>query len=143
MKRKHYGQYFIGAKRSDDKMFYHLKEGSPQELSTFINVVHRDCFDVVFPNDWIYEQIMDAFEELAENDLDDIELRSDDYTHDLLAWLQNSYALEEINECRQELGQENLKILDQIGWGQWYAKKKIYEAVNEFIEQDNEEESND
>jgi hypothetical protein len=131
--RKDYHEYFIQKTRTDGKPFFCLVDGAPEDLSELIRSIHRDEFGDCMPNDWIYEIIYNAFEDLSGQDLEDINIEPDCYNKDLIEWFMNPYGDWICNDARQEYGCENLGILEQISCGQEYAKRMIYNTVNNFI----------
>lgn len=130
--RTEYYKHFERRTRSDGSSFYALVDNAPEDLSDLIREIHHQIFGGCWANDWIYDQILDAFEDLSNNNIDNLNIEADCYTHDLLKWLREPFALEICEEVREELC-PNGTLTDQISWGQWFAKKRIYEAVDEFI----------
>ena len=134
-----YSQYFQSAVRtSTQKEFIKLKEDAPKELETLIREIHFRIFEGCLPNDWIYKTILEAFEELEENKLDEINIEADCYYNDLYTWLGEPFAHGICNEYLEEFAYKTTKIYELIASAQWLAKDKIYNAVNEFMEEHNE-----
>lgn len=124
-------EYFEGKERSDGTYFTFLSDKAPDSLKELIHCIHSDL-GCGLPNDWIYQTIRNAFEDLAEDDIEDIHIESDIYTTDLVAWLDNHFAIDLCNEAiEDELAEPN--IISIIGFGQVLAKDRIYHSVNEFI----------
>lgn len=136
--RKEYAKYFQTKTRTTtQERFVCLVDEAPEDLSELVRWIHKRYFWGALPNDWIYDVIADAFIDLNENNLDDISLESDIYNNQLADWLKEPYANEYCIQAAEELGEKN-NIFDAIGQGQFMAKQAIYDAVNEFIQKDNE-----
>ena len=134
--RKEYARFFVTKTRADGKRFITLMDNEPQDLCDVIYSIHK-AIGCGFPNDWIYSVIRDAFEDLFQDDLDDIQLDADIYNVDLCEWLKETYANDACHECMiQEMCTKN-DIMSIISCAQICVKQQIYEAVNDFI---NEEE---
>lgn len=129
--RKGYVKFFERGLRTSGEKFFFLASSAPSELQQFISEVH-EYFDCL-PNDWIYTILVDCFNELSMDSIDDITIESDCYNSELYKWLGNSYADEFCAEALQETGIQFDTIYEVINTGQLLAKRKIYEAVNEFI----------
>lgn len=104
------------------------------ELKRFIQIVHEHEFYKSLPNDWIYRIIADAFFELANDDLDEINIEPDVYYSDLYKWFGESYADQFCNEYL-ELYPASKDIWKTIAGGQWMAKDRIYHLVNDFLQE--------
>lgn len=114
-----------------------LVDEAPEDLSELIQWIHKSYFLGALPNDWIYSTIQDAFYDLQDNEFEDISIECDVYNNQLAEWLKEPYANEYCIQAAEELGAKN-NIFDAIGQGQSMAKQAIYDAVNEFIQKDNE-----
>jgi hypothetical protein len=131
-----YSTYFETRTR-DGKTFIACKDETPQEVKDLIRDIHFKCFNGCLPNNWIYQIIMEAFEELEDNDLDDITIESDPYYSQLNEWLTNPFAHEYCNQVIDEI--PDMKDIYQIiGFGQYLAKRAIYDAVNDFMQSNKE-----
>jgi hypothetical protein len=90
------------------------------------------------PNDWVYSMILEAFEDLEENgSTENCNVEADIYNNDLAKWFYencNAYAHEYCNEGIELMGCET-DILKMISHGQYVAKNNIYEAVENFIDE--------
>lgn len=149
MNRKQYHNYFERRERVinkgsvDEKIqpFYCCKEEAPQDLSDLIYNIHKEHFFGCFPCDWIYDTMHSAFLDLADNELDDCSIEADSYTYELWKWLGNSYASEFIAEAIEEglISEKESNIYNIISGGQWLAKKRIYEVVDEFMQGEEQE----
>lgn len=139
--RSCYYQYFQTKERNvDDRssFFTCLTDDAPEDLSDFIHKIHDDYFDACLPNDWVYAVISNAFEEIHHDKIDDIMIEADPYYYDLVKWLHNGFADGYCNKALSEGLNEGTDVHDIIGWGQFMAKECIYQAVNEFIEEERE-----
>lgn len=142
--RKQYAQYFKTAKRTDGTVFVNKTHDAPEDLIELIRSIHKDYFFDSIPNDWIYDQIYEAFCELSEYDIEDLALDPDIYNSQLYKWFGNSYADQYCAEYAEEIGFNQPKnIWDQIRGGQWLAKDRIYRAVSDFINQEPMENNNE
>lgn len=144
MKRKDYGKYFVRVEHSSYKRdITKLCDDAPEELKDFVREIHLKTFDGAWPNDWIYEQLGLAFDELSENELDQLNIEPDIYYSDLYAWLGNSFAPEFVGQWlemdNQNTGSAN--IFDFISGGNWMAKRVIYDLVNDFINEEVEDDA--
>lgn len=129
---KEYHLYFKRKHRPNGDWFTLLSIDAPEELKQLVNNIHLKHFDCL-PNDWIYEQISNAFGELEHDKLEDITIESDCYNSGLYKWLAETYATTFIEEFAEENGSCN-DIYHMIGAGQQLAKQRIYDLVNEFLE---------
>lgn len=138
MKAIEASDYFrIGTRTTTNEKFVYLCDKAPQELQNLVFKIHNifDCGT----NDWIYDTIQQAFDELTENELDDIAIESDIYNSDLLKWLYengNQFAIQCCDSWGQETGVQDADIIKQISGGQYLAMRAIYEAVNDFIDKE-------
>ena len=88
-----YSQYFITKSRDCGHDFICTNEEAPKELKDLIQDIHMNGFNCM-PNDWIYRTIMEAFEELEESKLEDIDISADSYYSDLYKWFGEPFAHE-------------------------------------------------
>jgi len=145
---KTYSKYFEYRNRAGEKQdsrFVGKTDDAPDELADLIRDVHFDHFDGALPNDWIYREILDAFETLEENgnDIENCCFDSDPYYSDLYRWFNNGFADEYCNEVLEGgiLG-EPKDIWAIIGAAQHFARERIYRAVSEFLEEQENKEDN-
>ncbi len=132
-----YSQYFETKKKHDGSDFIGCKHDAPADLLKLIENIHFNHFDKALPSDWIYQTILEAFEELEENNvLDNLTLEADIYYYDLYRWFSESFAHGLCNEVIAEFG-EFKDIYQLIGAAQWKAKDIIYRAVSEFLDKKN------
>lgn len=126
-------QYFETATRPNGNTFTRNTDNCPEHIKEFIHFVH-DHFDAM-PNDWIYETIYNAFEYLEHNTIDDVNIEPSVYNSTLIEWLHNPFAINCIDEYRQEIGfNEKDDFITQISRGQWLAMDIIYRLVSDFID---------
>ena len=133
-----YTDYFCLKNRENSNIVC-LNQNAPQELKDLVKDIHFDHFDRALPNDWIYSIIGEAFDALANDSIEDITVEADMHYHDLLAWLQNSFAADYCDEVRED-GLTNLEttFYEMVGMAQYMAKRRIYEAVDAFINEQGE-----
>jgi hypothetical protein len=132
-----YTKFFTTAKRRDMGLsFTKCTDDAPQKLNDLVRKVHGyfDCM----PNDWIYENIAEAFDWLATDKLEDVNMEADIYYHELNTWLNNPYAAGLCDEVMQEDRYD--RFYSAIECAQIRAKYMIYEAVNEFLQEESAEE---
>lgn len=128
-----YSNYFETKKRQNGDKFFCLKENSPQKLKDLIKDIHFNHFYDCLPNDWIYETIYNAFEELELNTIENINIETDVYFSDLCDWLsKNSFSKIYCDEAiENELCDHNLESI--ISRGLYEAKYIVYYVVNKFL----------
>lgn len=137
---KDYTQYFDWKKRITEKAYVTLRDDAPKELQQLIYHIHDDIFQSL-PNDWIYEVIYEAFDALSRDKLEDIIIGSDYYNSSLYEWLGYSFAAgfcDDIIECSDKLE----TIYSIISRGQHHAKAFIYDAVDHFINNEEQHDTN-
>jgi hypothetical protein len=130
-----YSDYFKQKERTDGVTFWHLTDDAPEILSDFVHDVHKEVGgSSMWAHDWVHEQIAYAFDECAENDIDDITIEPDPYYSDLYEWLKDGYARSYCEEAIRE-GICDGKDMDKtVMAGNWLAKDRIYRLVGEFLE---------
>jgi len=136
---KKYSEYFTHKKRNDGLDFICLVDGAPQELEKLMYSIHKDHFDYTLPDDWIYENVYDAFEALETGDDFDSVLQSlepDIYNVDLCEWLKCGFAQGYCNESLEE--SEHKNIMQAVQAGNYRAKEVIYFAVRDFLDDQKE-----
>jgi hypothetical protein len=142
LSRKEFSQYFTFGYRAINKgtfeekkqQFSKLVECPPKELQELIRKIHKEYFCDCLPNDWVYETIHDAFLDLENDCLDDINLEADCYYHQLYEWLGNPYGHEYCNEVLEEFDPKDMYQI--ISAAQERAKDRIYREVDEFIKEE-------
>ena len=139
-----YTKHFQFKKRDDGRHFVCLDDHASVELQNLIHDIHYNWFNECMPNDWIYFMTLEAFQSYKDEGLDYESFEADIYDHDLATWFAencNQYA----NEISASLISDDcIKItsaIELISATQYEAKRRIYYAVKEFIEQN--EVSND
>jgi len=142
MEKQTYTKYFeVRKKQYDGTEFSCLNDKAPQVLCDFVRDVHRRHFYDIWPNDWIFATIHQAFDDLEENSLEDITIDPDMYNNQLYKWLHengNAFASAYCDEYMQEFGLETYDLNKILTGGQWLAKDKIYNLVNQFMQEQKE-----
>lgn len=135
-----YTKYFVTAQRADTaERFTKLTDDTPEDLKQLVYEIH-DHFDAM-PNDWIYETIDSAFDELSRDSLDNCSIEPDCYNGELYKWLGNPFAQGLCNEAMEEgICDPKQGIYGIISEGQSIATRQIYELVNNFLEDKENEE---
>ena len=128
-----YSQYFETNTRTDGTNFIALSDNAPEELKTFMQNLHLEEFNGSLPNDWIFHVALCAFEELEEQDFDEINLEADCCYKDLYRWFGESFAYDFCTEVVIEFGEQK-DIYALIASAQVLAKDRIYRAVDEFMQ---------
>jgi hypothetical protein len=130
-----YARFFERSERANGENFLKLKEDSPDSLVELVRDMHTQIFDSM-PCDWVFMITKEAFEELEENSLDELNIEADCYAKDLYKWLGKSYSDNFIQEAIDDgLVDLSSGIWNLVGVGQSLAKQKIYEAVSEYLEE--------
>jgi hypothetical protein len=125
-----YKNYFERGNKVDNGLPYiFLKDDAPDELKDLVYEIHQH-FDAL-PNDWIYEIVREAFDDLSNDKLDDITIEADCYHNDLYKWFGYSFSDGLCNEVMEGDHFENIWVV--ISAAQYIAKRQIYEAVDAFI----------
>jgi hypothetical protein len=138
--RKEYAKHFETRTRVDSgKTFIACKDDAPEELRDLIQHIHFDLFEKAFPSDWIYLTILEAFEALEDDPLENINIEPDVYYHELYKWFGEPIAHILCIEAQEEGLCEGKGIYEIIGTAQFLAKEKIYHAVNDFIDGEDDE----
>lgn len=128
-----YMNYFCGKKRPNGEYFVFLSDDSPKILDDFVYDLHTELGKGL-PNDWIYEQLGEAFYAFEKDkiELDDLCLEADIYTYDLLDWCKDFH--EFIDESNDEIGRP-ATFINEISQANWYLKDMIHRRVHDFLEQ--------
>lgn len=134
-----YSKYFTVSKNDAERFFIKLIDNAPDELRDLIYTIHKKHFFGSLPNDWIYWTIYEAFDDLAKDRLDHINIEADIYNHDLAYWFYdncNQFAHEYCNEWLEEFGNGcKLDMIEIMRNAQEMAKARIYCEVNDFLQQ--------
>ncbi len=132
---QNYNRYFTTKTRpGTDQDIIILIDEAPEEIKQLVQDIHMH-FDVL-PNDWIYEQIDHAFDDLSHNKLDECSFEPDCYYSELYKWFGFPFAHHLCNEALQEgYCDSPQNIYDIISMAQYLAKKQIYDFVNDFIKE--------
>lgn len=143
---KDYTPYFTRKERADGTLFYCLADGVHHDtLQELLRSIHFDTFGGLWPSDWVYSQVYDAFERLAEcSSEDDYEsalsaIAPDVYTTDLIEWAKTPAFRAHIDEANAELGRP-ADFEAELAQGQWHAINAIYGGVWTFLQEHEREE---
>ena len=132
-----YSEFFVEDMKDDSKTrFIKIKDGAPQFLRDFVRSVHVDIFDGLWPNDWVYKIISQAFEELEENgnDLERVSIEPDCYYYELDKWFSSSLTFSGFcDEAVAEGLASGKEIYKTIAAGQYLAMIRIYGMVYDFL----------
>jgi len=95
------------------------------------------------PDDWTFEEIYYVLHHIADgNDLDEYP-EADIYNSDRLRWLASCpYAVEYVDDARREFGHGE-SVLDDIGHGQYLARRTIADAVARYLGADSEDDDDE
>ncbi len=138
-----YTQYFDYKKRDNGTSFYCLNDNAPDRLRDFIREVHQgDEFDCL-PNDWIYEVIHNAFEEIIDTDLVQFSVEADCYRSELKKWALEPFSDYFIDHALYNYGGIVKEYSELLGFAQADAKETIYNRVLEFLREQKEGEENE
>jgi hypothetical protein len=130
---KNYSQYFHDKQRLDGTSFICKTDDCPESVSELVYDIHSELDSL--PNDWIYGEIADAFDDLAENNINDIPIEPDATYSTLFKWFyENSFAVCMCDEAQETCEKQYATVTDLINEGQWYCRDLIYRRVNEFLE---------
>lgn len=132
--RKEYRKHFSSKKRDNGEWFYYLSEDAPDDLRELIYEIHCNFSGYTSPNDWIYATIFDAFNDLNNDDIDSIIIEADPYYSYLISWLSNSFASYMCDEYLKEFSSHQATFYSIVEGAQCMAKDRIYHAVNDFIQ---------
>lgn len=135
--RTEYQKCFEYGVRADGANYCYVSGDKYPELSELIRIIHEDL-GCSIPNDWIYNQIFEAFGLLDEFDIDDLQLEPDIYYMDLYKWFGESFAHHLVNEAIAELGPLDC-IYAYISHAQLIAMDSICRHVNDFMLEEIEE----
>ena len=126
-------QFKLEVRPSNQTEFYTLAENADPDLRILVREAHRDFL----PDDFRYEQIVNALAALADlegEDLDEVSLEPDVYNSDLLKWLSSSY--DRVVYCDQaveEFGLEKVELMTIITYGQQQELDEIVSLVRESL----------
>ena len=127
--------YFTTKERGDETIIV-TRDGSPDWIRDVIYAAHGDGF---LPDDWRYATISAAVDHLADGgDPDDghefADQNVDVYTGARLAWLSsNLNRAGYVDEAREELGGDDLGVIEQIGLGQYQESLEVFGSVVESL----------
>jgi hypothetical protein len=133
-----YNQFFEVATRKDGTNFVRHTNNAPEYLKEFVQKVHQEL-ECGLPNDWIYNEISNAFDAIEIDELEETPFNPDEYTHQLFEWAKSGWAQYMIQLYNDNI-HHSKDMMEQIQNGQWYAADRIFHLVKEFIEENEEEE---
>jgi hypothetical protein len=134
-KRHDYSKYFVIAERYTNKeKFIELAEHSPDNLKELARDIHFSL-GCATPSDWVYKTISEAFVDLEENIIEDLEIEPDTYYCDLYKWFGEPPAHAFCNEYMDVAEDYGTDVYSVIAGGQCMTKERIYEMVNHFLQE--------
>ena len=118
-------------READDSHFFARKDDAPEWIQDMCRDSHGDSW----PDDTIYQFIIESLDALADSDYpEDAYLEADVYTHDLLEWLASSNTrVGYCDEAMSEFGTTG-SILAIIALGQYTEKREVLDSVRSFLE---------
>ncbi len=134
-KAQNFSEYFSSIKKHDpDKEILILKDEAPEELKDLVRQAHADFL----PDDFRYEFIHAAIQAIsdcqADQDLDEVFLEADIYSHSLIEWLgSNLKRICYCDEAQAEFGLENPDVITLITNGQQMEKDEVLALVRESM----------
>ena len=131
-----YSKYFTTSTRENGDTFTHLIDSAPEYLSDFCHSAH----DGMFPDDYKFSFILEAFEAAENHDsIDEAResIEAHHANHELIKWLgshgeRQGYCDEAIDEYGIDMG--SATVMQIIGMGQYKEKSEIFEMAVRFIE---------
>ena len=145
---KYFDYFEIGKRIGNEETYVFLKDDAPRDLRELAYTIHKERFYDALPNDWIFRVMIQAFEELAREEIEDILVEAVFWNCDIARWFYencNNYASEYVDEYMNNYPAKEIhEVMHYIRMGQWLAKQTIYYAVNDFlVEQREKGESED
>lgn len=111
----------------EDDRFYAMKNYRPTWVREMAFAAHGD----MTPDDYKYQYIVDTLDALSEGvNPDEPNFEPDPYNTNRTKWLaSNLNRAYYVNDAVIEYGSEGTDILDDIGLGQIYEKRQVWEIV--------------
>lgn len=131
--------FFELGERPDGSKYWKKTEAAPEWVAELCREAHRSWDDLMLPDDYRYQFIVDALDILSEfEDEDDItsalESSVDVYTADLTAWLASSAdRLIYCDDAAQEYGAPR-DTAHLLAMGQYAERREVLDAVRSFLE---------
>jgi hypothetical protein len=134
--------YFELYERKENETIWVLKDGRPDWIQRLAYTAHGD----MLPDDTRFDYIVAALDAIEEaEDLDEIQVEADIYTHDLTAWIHSRVdryaycdeALEEYGPCDPKDGSSPMITL--LIWGQVKEREEVLSSVRQSLEERLEE----
>jgi len=129
------------ATRDDGTEYTHQKDGAPEWLKELVYAAHGDFG----PDDWRYDAIHSALGAIddagVDADLDELEHEWADghvdvYTAARFAWLASNLNRQSYcDEAREEFGLDGSDIAEQIGSGQYFEAREVFQSVRSSLEE--------
>lgn len=133
-----YTEFFAHKSRANGYSLVYLTDNAPIELNKFIRDIHEHDFLGSVPNDCIYKEIYWAFMALKDDKIENINIEADIYHHELIAWLDNSFAIQFYDWAVERMCKRNPYLIETLQVAQQEAKRLIYWNVHHFVEQMND-----
>lgn len=134
-KAEEFSKHFTKIVHQETKReFYVLDDTAPSTLKDMVRAAHGDFF----PDDFRYEVIYSALLALAEcrpdDDLEEVRVEVDIYSHELIQWLgSNLKRITYCDEAQSEFGLEMADVMNLITYGQQREKDEIVDLVREAL----------
>lgn len=113
---------------------YVKKDDTPEWVSDLVYEAHGS----LFPDDYVYQYVVESLEALAENDDEDEAretIEADIYTGKLLEWLASHLSRQGyVDEAVEEFGYPG-SIVRAIQLGQYAEREEVFESVLSNLEQ--------
>lgn len=129
---------FESRTRDNGDTFYCLADDAPEWMTAVVMEAHGTD---MLPDDWRYEQIMDAASHIADNGADEdsphdfADSAVDVYNYDRLKWLASHQGRAAIvDEAVEEMGGDSLDTVERIGLGQYEEASGIYHRLVAALE---------
>lgn len=105
------------------------------ELSDWITAMIRAAHDDMAPDDHKYAFVVEALDAIAEaDDVDEVSLEADIYTHGLLRWLaSNLHRPGYCDQAMEDMGNEFKDTVSLISLGQWAEKNEVLSIVRSAL----------
>lgn len=134
-KAKEFSEHFTRIVHHETKKeFYILDDTVPPALEDLVREAHGEFL----PDDFRYEVIYSALVAFADcrttDDLEEVRVEADVYSHDLIRWLgSNLRRIAYCDEAQAEFGLEMADVMTLITYGQQREKDEIVDLVREGL----------
>lgn len=133
-----YTEFFVHKNRVNGDSFVCLTDNAPKELQEIIRDIHEQDFFRSAPNDWIYKEIYWALAALRDDKIENINIEADIYHHELISWLDNSFAIQFYDWAVERMCKRNPYLIETLQVAQQEAKRLIYWNIHHFLENMND-----